>query len=144
MTQETNAKAISEQAVSVPNGSLDAYIIDCFAKPPMLIPQNIVLSALDSRVSETKITWHDRTLPVFHVNHPDQKNGIALVVEGDKVEERFILMCDKMPEPIRLSIAKVTDVDEKNIDPSILYFVKFSDQVYHVPNFFYIQHKLGL
>lgn len=34
--------------ITVSTGFIDAYIIECHGKKPMLLPQNIVLSALDS------------------------------------------------------------------------------------------------
>ncbi|MCP5774188.1 hypothetical protein NL389_30665, partial [Klebsiella pneumoniae] len=46
------ADQISQQElqhlITVSTGFIDAYIIDCHGKDPMLLPQNIVLSALDS------------------------------------------------------------------------------------------------
>ena len=48
----TLSNEISQQElqhlITVSTGFIDAYIIDCHGKEAMLLPQNIVLSALDS------------------------------------------------------------------------------------------------
>ena len=73
----TNAKMadqISQQElqhlITVSTGFIDAYIIDCHGKDPMLLPQNIVLSALDSDTQVKVVEWHDAQLPVYAVNDP--------------------------------------------------------------------------
>ena len=41
--------------ITVSTGFIDAYIIECHGKNAMLLPQNIVLSALDS---DTQVKEH--------------------------------------------------------------------------------------
>lgn len=95
-----------QHLITVSTGFIDAYIIDCFDNVPMLLPQNIVLSAMDTETNVDFIEWHDLKLPVFAVNDPKLKEGVALVIEGDDVSERFALVCNEMPESIRLRISE--------------------------------------
>ena len=89
-----------QHLITVSTGFIDSYIIECYKKVPMLIPQNIVLSAMDTRTDVTQIEWHDLKLPVFAVNDPSKKQGVALVIEGDDVSERFALICNEMQNVI--------------------------------------------
>ncbi|ECE6726709.1 hypothetical protein DSQ87_29430, partial [Salmonella enterica subsp. enterica] len=52
-----------QHLISVSTGFIDAYIIECRDQVPMLLPQNIVLSALDTKVDAESIEWHDLKLP---------------------------------------------------------------------------------
>ena len=40
-----------QHLITVSTGFIDAYIIDCHDKEAMLLPQNVVLSALDSAIN---------------------------------------------------------------------------------------------
>ena len=144
----TSAEQISQQElhhlITVATGFIDAYIIECHEKAPMLLPQNIVLSALDSNTKVEKVEWHDYKLPVFAVNDPKLNAGVALVIEGDEIHQRFALMCNEMPKSIRLRISEVVDHIQPNNDQTIFQFVKMEDQIFHIPNLSHIQHQLGL
>ena len=63
------ADQISQQElqhlITVSTGFIDAYIIDCHGKDPMLLPQNIVLSALDSNTQVKTVEWHEAQLPAI-------------------------------------------------------------------------------
>ena len=114
------ADQISQQElqhlITVSTGFIDAYIIDCHGKDPMLLPQNIVLSALDSNTQVKIVKWHEAQLPVYAVNDPSRQNGVALVIEGDEITQRFALMCNEMPKTIRIRISEVVDVDQADDD----------------------------
>ena len=99
--------------ITVSTGFIDAYIVECHGKQPMLIPQNIVLSALDNATQVKTVEWQESQLPVYAVNDPEKKMGVALVIEGDEMEQRFALMCNEMPKTLRLRISEVVD-DIKN------------------------------
>ena len=118
--------------ITVSTGFIDAYIIECHGKKPMLLPQNIVLSA------------HDLQLPVYAINRPDQTEGVALVIEGDDASQRFALMCNEMPKSIRLRISEIVDDESPVNDPTIFQLVRMGDETYHVPNLNKIQASLGL
>ncbi len=133
-----------QHLITVSTGFIDAYIIECHQKVPMLLPQNIVLSALNSPSHVQSIDWHDHILPVFHVNNPVQHTGVALVIEGEAVDQRFALMCDKMPSSIRIRISEVVDEDHPLVDQSILQYVRLNDALYFVPDMEYIQKSIGL
>jgi hypothetical protein len=130
--------------ITVSTGFIDAYIIECHELEPMLLPQNIVLSALDSSASVPFVEWHDLKLPVHRVTPPQHAQGVALVIEGDDVRQRFALMCKEMPKSIRLRISEVVD-DERTIDQSnVFQYVKMGENTFHIPDLAKIQESLGL
>ena len=132
-----------QHLITVSTGFIDAYIIQCFAKAPMLLPQNVVLSALDSQTHVSHVKWHDKQLPVFHVNNPDRKAGVALVIEGEEIDQRFALMCEEMPTSIRIRISEVVDDDLIIEDQSIMQYVRIGAELFHVPDLAYIQSKFA-
>jgi len=133
-----------QHLITVSTGFIDAYIIKCHEKVPMLLPQNIVLSAMDTQTNIDHVEWHDLKLPIYAVNDPANKNGVALVVEGDDVSERFALVCNEMPESIRLRISEIVDDESPVNDPIIFQLVRMGDETYHIPNLNKIQASLGL
>ena len=130
--------------ITVSTGFIDTYIIDCCGKEAMILPQNIVLSALDSATQVPFVEWHELKLPVYAVNDPERKTGVALVIEGDDVSQRFALMCNEMPKTIRLRISEVVDEERTATDPDVFQYVRMGDQVFYVPNLEHIQSSLGL
>ena len=132
-----------QHLITVSTGFIDAYIIQYFAKAPMLLPQNVVLSALDSQTHVNHVEWHDKQLPVFHVNNPDRKAGVALVIEGEEIDQRFALMCEEMPTSIRIRISEVVDDDLIIEDQSIMQYVRIGAELFHVPDLAYIQSKFA-
>ncbi|MEG0170846.1 MAG: hypothetical protein RR884_06435 [Acinetobacter sp.] len=133
-----------QHLITVSTGFIDAYIIQCHEKVPMLLPQNIVLSAMDTQTSVDHIEWHDLKLPIYAVNDPASKHGVALVVEGDDVSERFALVCNEMPESIRLRISEIVDEELDIDDSNVFKYVKIGEKQYYVPNLQNIQTQLGL
>ena len=133
-----------QHLITVSTGFIDVYIIDCHNKEAMLLPQNVVLSALDSAINVDKIEWHDVKLPVFSVSNPNKTLGVALVVEGEQANQRFALMCNEMPKSIRLRISEVVDDHRKIKDKSIAQYVLIGQTTYHVPNIEFIQGKIGI
>lgn len=142
------ADQISQQElqhlITVSTGFIDAYIIDCHGKDPMLLPQNIVLSALDSNTQVKTVEWHEAKLPVYAINEPSRQHGVALVIEGDEINQRFALMCNEMPKTIRIRISEVVDVDQPVNDPAIFQYVRMNEQLFHIPNMTNIQATIGL
>ncbi|QIC61840.1 hypothetical protein FSC12_11245 [Acinetobacter schindleri] len=152
MNSQTKVNAVSADKISqqelqhlitVSTGFIDAYIIDCHGKDPMLLPQNIVLSALDSATQVKTVEWHDAQLPVYAVNDPDRKNGVALVIEGDEANQRFALMCNEMPKTIRLRISEIVDDEREVTDPTIFQYVRMGEAMYHIPQMAHIQSLVG-
>lgn len=142
------ADQISQQElqhlITVSTGFIDAYIIDCHGKDPMLLPQNIVLSALDSTTQVKTVEWHEAQLPVYAINEPSRQHGVALVIEGDEINQRFALMCNEMPKTIRIRISEVVDVDQPVNDPAIFQYVRMDERLFHIPNMTHIQAAIGL
>ena len=125
-------------------GFIDAYIIDCYDKAPMLLPQNVVLSAQNSPTYVNVVEWHENKLPTFSVSDPKKTLGVALIIEGEDVDERFALMCNEMPSSIRLRISEVVDAEDSIKDKTILQYVKIGDKTYHVPDLDQIQLQIGI
>lgn len=133
-----------QHLITVSTGFIDAYIIDCYKKAPMLLPQNIVLSAQDSPTHVKTVEWHEKKLPTFSVSDPKKTLGVALIIEGEEADEHFALMCNEMPTSIRLRISEVVDAENNSSDKTILQHVKIGERIYHVPNLDQIQQQIGL
>ena len=128
-----------QHLITVSTGFIDAYIIDCYDKAPMLLPQNVVLSAQNSPTYVNVVEWHEKKLPTFSVSDPKKTLGVALIIEGEDADERFALMCNEMPSSIRLRISEVVDAEDSIKDKTILQYVKIGDKTYHVPDLDQIQ-----
>lgn len=133
-----------QHLITVSTGFIDAYIIDCYDKAPMLLPQNVVLSAQNSPTYVNVVEWHEKKLPTFSVSDPKKTLGVALIIEGEDADERFALMCNEMPSSIRLRISEVVDAEDSIKDKTILQYVKIGDKTYHVPDLDQIQLQIGI
>lgn len=152
MSENSVSKSVLDQIsqqelhhlITVSTGFIDAYIIQCYGKVAMLLPQNIVLSALDSPTHVTSVEWHDVKLPVYAVNDPAKNSGVALVIEGDEIDQRFALMCNEMPKSVRVRISEVVDEEMTVTDPMVFQYVRMGEQTFQVPNVAQIQASLGI
>ena len=152
MSENSASKSVLDQIsqqelhhlITVSTGFIDAYIIQCYGKVAMLLPQNIVLSALDSPTHVSSVEWHDVKLPVYAVNDPAKNTGVALVIEGDEIDQRFALMCNEMPKSVRVRISEVVDEEMTVTDPMVFQYVRMGEQTFQVPNVAQIQASLGI
>lgn len=137
-----------QHLITVSTGFIDAYIIECHQQVPMLLPQNIVLSAMDVKNGIKHIEWHDVKLPVYSVHNEIDSRAVALVIESEDISQRFALMCKSMPVSVRLRISEVVDENEdiqvSLQHPTVFKYVRMDNQRYHVPNLQYIQNSLHL
>lgn len=133
-----------QHLITVSTGFIDAYVIDCYDKAPMLLPQNVVLSAQNSPTYVNVVEWHEKKLPTFSVSDPKKTLGVALIIEGEDADDRFALMCNEMPSSIRLRISEVVDAEDSIKDKTILQYVKIGDKTYHVPDLDQIQLQIGI
>jgi len=135
-----------QHLITVSTGFIDAYIIECDQQVPMLLPQNIVLSAMDVKNGIKHIEWHDVKLPVYTVHNEIDSRAVALVIESEDISQRFALICKSMPVSVRLRISEVVDENEDIQDslqhPTVFKYVRMENQRYHVPNLQYIQNSL--
>ena len=76
--------------ITVSTGFIDAYIIDCYGKEPMLLPQNIVLSALNSPTHVPYVEWHEVKLPVHAVNNPAENARLTSMPPHISANQWFI------------------------------------------------------
>lgn len=137
-----------QHLITVSTGFIDAYIIECDQQVPMLLPQNIVLSAMNVKNGIKHIEWHDVKLPVYTVHNEIDSRAVALVIESEDISQRFALICKSMPVSVRLRISEVVDENEDIQDslqhPTVFKYVRMENQRYHVPNLQYIQNSLHL
>lgn len=137
-----------QHLITVSTGFIDAYIIECHQQVPMLLPQNIVLSAMDVKNGIKHIEWHDVKLPVYSVHNEIDSRAVALVIESEDISQRFALMCKSMPVSVRLRISEVVDenedIQESLQHPTVFKYVRMDNQRYHVPNLQYIQNSFHL
>ncbi len=137
-----------QHLITVSTGFIDAYIIECHQQVPMLLPQNIVLSAMDVKNGIKHIEWHDVKLPVYSVHNEIDSRAVALVIESEDISQRFALMCKSMPVSVRLRISEVVDenedIQESLKHPTVFKYVRMDNQRYHIPNLEYIEKTLGL
>ncbi|WP_322977238.1 hypothetical protein [Acinetobacter pittii] len=137
-----------QHLITVSTGFIDAYIIECHQQVPMLLPQNIVLSAMDVKNGIKHIEWHDVKLPVYSVHNEIDSRAVALVIESEDISQRFALVCKSMPVSVRLRISEVVDENEdiqgSLQHPTVFKYVRMDNQRYHVPNLQYIQNSLHL
>ncbi|EXS20354.1 MULTISPECIES: hypothetical protein [Acinetobacter] len=137
-----------QHLITVSTGFIDAYIIECYQQVPMLLPQNIVLSAMDVKNGIKHIEWHDVKLPVYSIHNEMDSRAVALVIESEDISQRFALVCKSMPVSVRLRISEVVDenedIQESLQHPTVFKYVRMDNQRYHVPNLQHIQNSLHL
>ena len=135
-----------QHLITVSTGFIDAYIIECDQQVPMLLPQNIVLSAMDVKNGIKHIEWHDVKLPVYSLHNEVDSRAVALVIESEDISQRFALICKSMPVSVRLRISEVVDENEDIQEtlqrPTVFKYVRMENERYHVPNLQYIQNSL--
>lgn len=127
-----------DDLMTVSTGVIDAYIIPIYKDVAMIIPQNIVLSALDATVDVKSIEWHEHTLPVYSVANPELNMGVALVIEGEQPSQRFALVCDNMPQGVRLRVSELVDSSIPIENPIVYQYVVLSGDLYQVPRLNFI------
>jgi hypothetical protein len=137
-----------QHLITVSTGFIDAYIIECHQQVPMLLPQNIVLSAMDVKNGIKHIEWHDVKLPVYSIHNETDSRAVALVIESEDIRQRFALVCKSMPVSVRLRISEVVDenddIQESLQHPTVFKYIRMDNQRYHVPNLQYIQNSFHL
>lgn len=137
-----------QHLITVSTGFIDAYIIECHQQVPMLLPQNIVLFAMDVKNGIKHIEWHDVKLPVYSIHNETDSRAVALVIESEDISQRFALVCKSMPVSVRLRISEVVDenedIQESLQHPTVFKYVRMDNQRYHVPNLQHIQNSLYL
>lgn len=137
-----------QHLITVSTGFIDAYIIECHQQVPMLLPQNIVLSAMDVKNGIKHIEWHDVKLPVYSIHNETDSRAVALVIESEDISQRFALVCKSMPVSVRLRISEVVDenedIQESLQHPTVFKYVRMDNQRYHVPNLQHVQNSLYL
>ena len=137
-----------QHLITVSTGFIDAYIIECHQQVPMLLPQNIVLSAMDVKNGIKHIEWHDVKLPVYSVHNEIDSRAVALVIESEDISQRFALVCKSMPVSVRLRISEVVDenddIQESLQHPTVFKYIRMDNQRYHVPNLQDIQNSFHL
>lgn len=130
-----------QSLIATSTGFIEAYIIPVYGNASIIVPQNMVLSAMNVSSNIHQVEWHDKLLPTYIVHSPDLRTVTALVIEGDDEATRFAILCDNMPEARRLRISEVQDID-KPVTTLIYQYVKVNEQEYQIPHLTNIQKHL--
>lgn len=131
-----------QHLITVSTGFIDAYIVPCHDAYPMLLPQNIVIAAMDVATNVQHVEWHHYQLPVQRCYTPERTLGVALVLDGEQEDEHFAILCDEMPKTVRLRISEMTDIEQDNLPPSVYQYVQVNGVQYQIPNLNFIQQQL--
>lgn len=125
--------------MTVSTGFIDAYIIPVHKNMPMLLPQNIILSAIDTEINVDVIKWHNQQIPTYNIADSDLIDGVALIIEGEYAWQRFALICNEMPREIRLRISEAVDSTIPVEDLAVYQYVEIGRDLYQVPRVEYLQ-----
>lgn len=125
--------------MTVSTGFIDAYIIPVYNSMPMLLPQNIILSAIDTDIDVALLQWHNQQIPTYNVANPENKTGVALIIEGEHTWQRFALICDEMPKELRLRISEAVDANIPVEDLFAVEYIEIGEDLYQIPRVDYIQ-----
>lgn len=130
-----------QSLIATSTGFIETYVIPVDGDAEILLPQNMVLSAMNVSPKSTEVEWHDTYLPTFIVHSPNITEATALVIEGESEQTRFAILCDTMPQTLRLRISEVLDIDKPT--PNEVYqYVKVNEKEYQIPHLMNIQSKL--
>lgn len=130
--------------ITVSTGVIDVFVIPRSVEDSILLPQNIVISVFETPVSGSNIQWQKQNLAVWNLQQDSSEQALALVIEGETEAQRFIILCDAMPQSMRMRISEVID-DEKNPDAVWIFkYVKRAEQRYIVPNLQAVEQMLGI
>lgn len=125
--------------MTVSTGFIDAYIIPVYNNMPMLLPQNIILSAIDTDIDVALLQWHNQQIPTYSIANPENKTGVALIIEGEHTWQRFALICDEMPKELRLRISEAVDSTIPVEDLLVVEYIEIGKDLYQIPRVDYIQ-----
>lgn len=130
-----------QSLIATSTGFIETYVIPVFGDSNILIPQNMVLSAMSVSGHSSEVEWHDAYLPTYNIHQPDLTEVTALVIDGDTEKTRFAILCDSMPETLRLRISEVLDID-KPTPAQVYQYVQVNETEYQIPHLTNIQKQL--
>ena len=130
-----------QSLIATSTGFIETYVIPVHGDADILIPQNMVLSAMSVAAHSPQVEWHDKYLPTYDIHRPDLEEVTALVIDGDTEQTRFAILCDAMPQTLRLRISEVLDID-KPTPEHVYQYVRVNETEYQIPHLSHLQHKL--
>jgi hypothetical protein len=130
-----------QNLIATSTGFIDVYDIAVYGDAHILLPQNMVLSAMKVSAQLEFVEWHDKQLPTHNLASPHSSETTALVIEGDVEQTRFVILSDRMPEALRLRISQMRDIDKATLD-LVFQYVQVDDKIYQIPNLSQIQAQL--
>lgn len=140
-TTEDLSQEQIQRLIATSTGFIEAYVIPVFGDAAILLPQNVVLSAMNVPANVNQVEWHDKVLPTYIVHRPELHDVTALVIEGESEATRFAILCDDMPQAMRLRISGVLDL-EKPTPNHVYEYVSVDGQEYQIPHLRHIQAQL--
>lgn len=139
MAHEITTADQLDYLMTVSTGFIDAYIIPVHKNMPMLLPQTIILSAIDTEIDADVIKWHNQQIPTYNIADTSLEDGVALIIEGENTWQRFALICNEMPREIRLRISEAVDSTIPVEDLAVYQYVEIGRDLYQVPRVEYLQ-----
>lgn len=130
-----------QSLIATSTGFIETYVIPVHGDAEILLPQNMVLSAMNVSAQSSEVEWHDTFIPTFIVHRPELTEVTALVIEGETEQTRFAILCDSMPNTLRLRISEVLDIDKPTSD-EVYQYVRVNEKEYQIPHLSNIQSKL--
>lgn len=125
--------------LSTSTGVLDVYVIQIYHQLPWLIPQSLLLAALNANADINTIEWRQQQLPVLALHDPANAHPIALVLESIDEQPRFAVLVDNMPDTQKVRISSLRDDHVCPVGPMTFQVVTMDGQPYQVPDF----NKIG-
>lgn len=121
------------ELMTVSAGFVDIFKIRCANQATIVLPQNLILSVKNHQHGAEHIQWHDAILPVYAVHEPEAEDVIALIIENDDIDQRFVILCDDMPEAHRLRISEVVDVYGVDKEVCVFQYVRIHQELCQIP-----------
>ncbi|MBF7682841.1 hypothetical protein I2F27_05775 [Acinetobacter sp. B5B] len=121
------------ELMTVSAGFVDVFKIRCANQATIVLPQNLILSVQTQQKGIKHVQWHGVELPVYEVHTPDVNEVTALIVENEQIEQRFVILCDEMPEAHRLRISEVVDVYGVEKETKVFQYVRIHQELCQIP-----------
>ena len=131
-----------QSLIATSTGSMDVYDITAYGNANMLLPQKMILAAMQCADRPAYLEWHNKMLPVFNQASPNKQGEVtALVIDSEKEATRFMILTDRMPKSLKLRISQMRDID-RPISEFVYQYVKVDEKIYQIPNIDQIKQKL--
>lgn len=119
--------------IAISSGFVDVFKIRCHGQPTIVLPQNLILSVQTHSTAEKNLIWQGKELPIYVAHQPDKQEAIALITGNIQLEQYFVILCDDMPEALRLRISEVTDVHGLDEKKNVFQYIRVNKELCQIP-----------